>query len=198
MLSIVLKMRVSLGFFNEKPRISGSHCESNGVQSKGEFLEGLRMRKGKRRRGLLRREEGFTLIEIIAVIIIMGILAAVAVPKFFSMQEDAKIAACNGALSEAMARFNHAYAKYILVEKRAPADVDGVLTTETYLGDTAAGAGTDIGDFVVKWEKVGLNLRIEIMVADTIGPGALQALKDSGTPDDNPTVKIVDGITWGS
>ena len=65
-----------------------------------------------------KNEEGFTLIEIIAVIIIMGILAAVAVPKFFSMQEDAKKAALNGALSEAAARFNHAYARFILDEKR--------------------------------------------------------------------------------
>ena len=59
-----------------------------------------------------RQQKGFTLIEIIAVIIIMGILAAVAVPKFYSMQENAKIAALNGALSEAAARFNHAYGKY--------------------------------------------------------------------------------------
>ena len=53
---------------------------------------------------IFKNEKGFTLIEIIAVIIIMGILAAVAVPKFFSMQEDAKRAALNGALSEAAAR----------------------------------------------------------------------------------------------
>ena len=77
------------------------------------------MKTNKKNKGLLRNEQGFTLIEIIAVIIIMGILAAVAVPKFFSMQEDAKIAALNGGLSEAIARFNHAYAKYILINKIA-------------------------------------------------------------------------------
>jgi len=86
-----------------------------------------------KKRKMLKNEKGFTLIEIIAVIIIMGILAAVAVPKFFSMQDDAKKAAVNGALSEAAARFNHAFSKYILDVKKAPADV-AVLKDPLYLG----------------------------------------------------------------
>jgi len=151
------------------------------------------MNTKKKNKGLLRNEEGFTLIEIIAVIIIMGILAAVAVPKFFSMQEDAKIAALNGGLSEAIARFNHAYAKYILVEKKAPFAIAGYLNTDDYLGANAAAApGTDIGDFTVTWVKQADNtLKITILTADTIGATAL-----AGMAEENKT-KVVDGITWG-
>ncbi|MEW6049765.1 MAG: prepilin-type N-terminal cleavage/methylation domain-containing protein [Candidatus Zixiibacteriota bacterium] len=46
----------------------------------------------------LKSNRGFTLIELVIIIVILGILAAVAIPKYQDMSAQAKDAACRGSL----------------------------------------------------------------------------------------------------
>lgn len=58
-----------------------------------------------------RNRAGFTLIELVTVIVILGILSAVALPVYLDYRTDAKIAATKGALGGVRAAIANYYAK---------------------------------------------------------------------------------------
>lgn len=55
--------------------------------------------------------KGFTLIELVTVIVILGILSAVALPVYLDYRQDAKVAACKGVLGAVRAAVANYYAK---------------------------------------------------------------------------------------
>lgn len=101
-------------------------------------------------RNRLGNQKGFTLIEIIAVLLLLGILAAVAVPKFFDMQEETEYQTLKIALNDMKSRAVLQHSKSILANDGAATVLDQDAFAD--LGFAVVGDVTDAyQDFLGSW-----------------------------------------------
>lgn len=98
----------------------------------------------------MKRNAGFTLIELVIVIIVLGILAATAVPKFINLQDDARASVVKGAEAAIHSAANLVYSK---------SAIDGEENTEA--ASVAIGTDTVLTRFGYP-DGTTLNLALEL------------------------------------
>ncbi len=80
---------------------------------------------------------GFTLIELIVVIVILGIMAAIAGPKFINLQSDARISVIRGVEGSLRSAATLVYSRALI--DGTEADATGTVTTSDGTVDTVFG-----------------------------------------------------------
>lgn len=108
---------------------------------------------------LTRSQGGFTLIELVSMLVILGILTSIAIPKYYDLTRESQNRAALQAVMEGKSRLSIQYAKFFLENATSP--------RASSLVD-AVGATTGIGDYTLDLSVEGAST---IKITATGKPG---------------------------
>ena len=106
----------------------------------------------------MKKQAGFTLIELVIVIIILGILAVTAAPKFLNLQDDAKKAAADGVFSGVSSAMQLVYSKSALEGKEKAAKTNNPVPS---VGSGWMVVATHFGYPTAAWDGIGKAISLD-------------------------------------
>lgn len=142
---------------------------------------------------LKENKTGFTLIELIVVIAIIGILAAILVPSMLGFMRDAKYASANATSKTIHTSMSAVVAKYNTTHKNLPNSAGFVITESTLSAVKIGSATFDLSQYMAgfKGRAVGAltpnGSRVDFVVWSMYNPGNFQITQeqqDDGTAVD--------------
>ncbi|WP_413699867.1 prepilin-type N-terminal cleavage/methylation domain-containing protein [Psychromonas sp. KJ10-10] len=151
----------------------------------------------------MKKQSGFTLIELVIVIIILGILAATAVPKFVDLQSDARQSAMKGVKGALEGATTLTYSRVAIdgVEKLTGQTVNGIVAEYGYPAGTVVALQEVAGLASTDWTiTAGSGTAAAIIVAQDAPTGADTAGDASecrvtyleATSIARPTITVID------
>ena len=127
-----------------------------------------------------KHQPGFTLIELIVVIVILGILAATALPRFVNLQSDARAASMKGVAGSMRAAVELVRGKWLVTGSTGAATVT---LTDGSTVDVGTGTGASAG--VPRGSATGIDRAAGLTATQytcTGGPAALRTCTPLGGP----------------
>lgn len=109
----------------------------------------------------MKRQGGFTLIELVVVIVILGILAVTAAPKFLNLQSDARASSLQGLKGAMSGAAGIVYGKAAIegVERTGTKLADGTAIVNGYPAATSAGIGAVVVGLSDDWDVVSGSIK---------------------------------------